>query len=207
MHDYNTGRTKLLLKEYGRNIQNLITHITTIEDKTLRTQHARAIFKLMSTLSTNGKHVEYNQKRWDDLFIISDYKLDIEGNHIMPHRDTLVKQPQRLTYCKQPIKYKHYGRHIELLAKKAAEISDSVAQERAIIGIAKLVKNFSTLWNKDNLDTETLLATIQNMVHGKLVIDLDKIKLGNNFYSHTDSNYKEKHRLYKRNRAGTSSKN
>jgi hypothetical protein len=202
MHEYNTSRKKLFLKEYGRNIQNLVTHINTIENKALRTRYAQAILKLMGTLSSNGKHIEYMQKRWDDLFIISDYRLDIDGNHVMPSREGLIKQPKRLEYHKQPIKYKHYGRHIELLVQKVVEITDPAIQGQAIIGIAKLIKNFGNTWNKDNLDAPTLLATIQGMADGKLVADLEQIKSENPFYINAGSNYKDKHKLHKKVKVG-----
>jgi hypothetical protein len=198
MHEYNTSRKELFLKEYGRNIQSLVDHIGTIADKATRTQYAQSILRLMGTLSSNGKNViEYTQKRWDDLFIISDYTLDIDGDHVMPTRDALVKRPVRLEYYKQPVKYRHYGRHIELLVKKVVEITDPVEQERAIINIAKLIKNFSSTWNKDNLDTNNILATIEDIAEGKLIVNLEKIKSENTFYLPSTS-YKDRNKNYKK---------
>jgi hypothetical protein len=206
MHEYNTGRQQLFLKEYGRNIQNLVAHIGTISDKTTRTQYAQAILRLMGTLNSNGKNViEYTQKRWDDLFIISDYTLDINSDHAMPKRETLAKRPVRIEYYKQPVKYRHYGRHIELLVKKVVEITDPVEQERAIISIAKLIKNFSSTWNKDNLDTNNILATIEDMAEGKLIVNLEKIKSENAFYSPSAS-YKDRNKNYKKAKETSSAK-
>ena len=186
MHEYNTSRKPLALKEYGRNIQKLVARVGTIEDRARRTQYAYAILKLMDLLSPSAKQVtEYSQKRWDDLFIISDYTLDIESSYLMPTRDLLAKQPKRLDYIKQPIKYRHYGRHIELLIKKATEITNLAEQERMVIGIARLIKNFSRVWNKDNLDSSTILATIQDIAGGKLAVDFEKIQAENTFYTTT----------------------
>ena len=186
MYEYNTSRKPLVLKEYGRNIQKLVVHIGTIEDRATRTQYAHAILKLMGSLSPCAKQVmEYPQKRWDDLFIISDYTLDIESSYPLPTRDLLAKQPKRLNYIKQPIKYRHYGRHIELLIKKATEITNPAEQERVVISIARLIKSFSSVWNKDNPGSSTILATIQDIAGGKLVVDFEKIKAENTFYTTT----------------------
>ena len=186
MHEYNTSRKPLALKEYGRNAQKLVGHIGTIEDKATRTRYAYAILKLMGALSPCAKQgMEYPQKRWSDLFIISDYTLDIESNYPMPTRDLLVKHPKRLDYIKQPIKYRHYGRHIELLIKKATEITNLAEQERVVISIARLIKNFSRVWNKDNPGSSTILATIQDIAGGKLAVDFEKIKAENTFYATT----------------------
>lgn len=206
MHEYNTSRKKLLLKEYGRNIQKLVAHLETIEDKAIRTKYAQAILKLMGALSTGSKNnIEYPQKRWDDLFIISDYRLDIASNYPMPNRDFLVKQPKRLTYFKQPIKYRHYGRHIETLVQKAAAITDPVEQEQVIVNIARLIKTFSSTWNKDNLDTNTILATIQTMAGCKLTADLEKIKAEHTFYSQSTF-YKDKNKPPRRGRTTLAAK-
>jgi len=198
MHEYNTGRNQLFLKEYGRNIQKVVAQISTIEDKAIRTKQAQAILKLMDSLSAGGKNnIEYPQKRWDDLFIIADYSLDIESNYPMPTRDVPIKQPERLAYLKGPIKYRHYGRHIEALVQKAAQVTVPLEQEQMIVSIARLIKNFSNNWNKDNLDMSMILTTIQAMAGGKLVADLEKIKVALSFYT-PYTGHKDKNKPYKR---------
>ncbi|MEM7055509.1 MAG: DUF4290 domain-containing protein [Bacteroidota bacterium] len=182
MHEYNTKRKPLVLREYGRNVQKLVAQLDTIEDKAIRTQQARAILKLMSSLSTCDKQAtEYSQKRWDDLCTISDYTLDVESNYPMPTRNLLPKKPSPLAYKRQPIKYRHYGRHVELLIEKATEITSPTEQERIVIGIARLIKNCSSVWNKEKLDNSMILATIQDIAGSKLTADLEKIKVENIF--------------------------
>jgi len=203
MFEYNTSRKPLVLKEYGRNIQRLVDYINTIEDKATRTQYAHAVLKLMGMLSPYAKQVtEYPQKRWDDLCIIADYRLDVESNYPMPTRELLVKKPEALMYKKQPIKYRHYGRHIELFIKKATAVADPVEQERAIISIARLIKSFSTMWNRDNLDNNTILSIIKDIAGDKLSVDLEKIKAEHTFQQVS----KEKTKTHRRGRGAFTAK-
>lgn len=203
MYEYNTSRKPLVLRAYGRNIQKTVAHISTIEDSALRTQYAHAILKLMEVLSPCARQVvEYPQKRWSDLFIIADYQLDVASTYPMPTSDLLMKKPRPLAYKKQSIRYRHYGRHIELLIQKATEITDLAEQERVVISIAKLIKSFSTIWNKDNLDNKTILAVIKELAGDKLAVDLEKIKAAHTF----QYTAKEKDKVNKRGRGAFTAK-
>jgi len=45
--EYNTTREKLILPEYGRNVQNMISHAMEIEDRKERNDAAQAIIEVM----------------------------------------------------------------------------------------------------------------------------------------------------------------
>lgn len=182
MYEYNTNRKPLVFREYGRNIQKAVAHISTIEDSAIRTQYTHAILKLMDALSPYARPVAaYPQEHWRDLFIIADDQLGVESTYPIPTRYLLMKKPRPLAYKKQSIIYRHYGRHIELLIQKAKEITDLAEQERIVISIAKLIKSFSTIWNKDNLDNKTILAVIKEIAGDRLAVDLEKIKAEHTF--------------------------
>ena len=42
-HDYNTQRKRMYLPEYGRNVQKMVDHIKTIEDREERTETVQAL--------------------------------------------------------------------------------------------------------------------------------------------------------------------
>jgi hypothetical protein len=211
MYTYNTNQVPLKLKEYGRNVQRLVAHLEQIKDKSRRTQYAQDIIKVMEILhnpgnSTNTKSAtDYTQKRWDDLFIISDYKLDINIPYPTPAQEILIKKPEPLEYPKQPVKYRHCGRNVGLLIKKAVEVTDPAKQAEMIIAIAKLIKNFSAAWNKDNLDIHTIMRMIQDLAGDKLIVDLEKLKsdknfnISNNGSMSKEKNIKEKYRVTHKN--------
>jgi len=184
MDNYNTSRPTLILKEYGRNMQMLVEHIKTIEDKEKRSESAYVLIELMKLINPNAKNAqESSQKIWDDLYIMSDFNLDIDSPYPMPEREILNKKPERMGYNTTEIKYKHYGRNIQLLIKKAMEITDSEDKEVAVIHIGRLMKSFQNTWNRDNVEDATILKNIENMSNKELSIDLDKVRAENLFDS------------------------
>jgi hypothetical protein len=196
MNEYNTDREHLILKEYGRNIQKLVDYLSTIEDKAKRTEYAHTMIELMKQLTPAHKdNAESPQKMWDDLYIISDFKLDIDGPYPKPEREVLERKPDKVGYQSNNIKYKHYGMNIELLIKKAIEMEDAEEREAAIVYIGKLMKSFYSTWNKDFVEDDVLVKQINQMSGGVLNIDIEKVKDGNLF----ESLYKEKKKTFKQN--------
>lgn len=184
MNDYNTTRPALILKEYGRNMQKLIEHIKTIEDKEKRSESAHVLIELMKLINPNAKDAqETSQKLWDDLFIMSDFDLDIDSPYPMPEREILNKKPERLGYKTTEIRFKHYGRNIKLLIDKARELEDPEEKEGAIIHIGRLMKSFQNAWNRDNVDDDTIVTNLKKMSNGELSIELSRVKADNLFDS------------------------
>jgi len=182
MNDYNTQRERLILKEYGRNVQMLVNYLSTIEDKEERNQSAKALVDLMKQINPSIKEgTEDNQKLWDDLIIMSDFKIDIDSPFPAPKKELLYKKPERLGYKDKNIIYKHYGLNIQLLVDKAAKMEDPEEQEAAVVYIGRLMKSFSSFWNKENLDDATIVKNIRELSRGQLEIDLERVRNNNLF--------------------------
>ncbi len=182
MLEYNTARKNLILKEYGRNIQNLVEYIKTIEDKDQRSQSAETLVDLMKQVTPSLRDTpETTQKIWDDLFILAGFELDIDCPYPMPEKSLLGKKPKRLGYQSNEIKYKHYGRNIELLIQEAIKKEDPEEREAAVIYIGKLMKSFYGSWNKDGIDDGVILENIKTISKGELDINLEKVKEDNLF--------------------------
>ena len=184
MNDYNTIRPALILKEYGRNMQKLVEHIKTIEGKEKRSESAEILIELMKLINPNARDSQENsQKLWDDLFIMSDFDLDIDSPYPMPEREVLNKKPERLGYKTSEIRFKHYGRNIKLLIDKAIELQDPEEKDTAIIHIGRLMKSFQNTWNRDNVEDETIITNLKKMSGGELSIELERVKSENLFES------------------------
>ncbi len=92
--EYNTTRNHLIMREYGRHIQKMVEYLLTIEDKEERQRNAYAVIELMGFLNPHLKNVEdFRHKLWDHLFLISDFKLDVESPYPIPTRETLKAKP------------------------------------------------------------------------------------------------------------------
>ncbi|MDA0195511.1 MAG: DUF4290 domain-containing protein [Bacteroidetes bacterium] len=176
MNDFDANN-RLTRKEYGRNVQNLVKFIMTFDDKAERTKKASTLIDLMKQLNPSiREYPEYNLKLWDELFIMSDFKLDVDSPYPIPDKEILDKRPQRMTNNAKGVKYKHYGKNIELLVEKATTLENPEEKEAATIHIGKLMKTFFSTWNKDTLADEVILKNIDHLSKGQLVLDIDKVK-------------------------------
>ncbi len=188
--EYNTERDSLTLREYGRNVQNLVKHIKTEEDKEKRNKYAALLVELMKMINPEFSKdaQEYTQKVWDDLFIISKFDLDVESPFPIPEDTILDRKPDRMRYQSNEIKFRHYGRNIEILIKNAIDLEDPKEKEGAIIAIGKLMKSFYLTWNRDNIEDEQVLKNIKQLSNNQLDIDIEKVKT----YGLFDSTRKER---------------
>ncbi|WP_194776048.1 DUF4290 domain-containing protein [Pararhodonellum marinum] len=189
MENLRKHKNSLILKEYGSNIQKLVDHIKTVSDKDKRTASAYTLVELMKQLNPQLKS-ESDQKLWDDLYIMSDFELDVDAPFPMPEKELLGKKPQKVGYPVGEVKFKHYGRNIEKLIEKAIEIEDDEEQEAAIIYIGQLMRSFHSTWNRENFDDGIILDDIKTLSKGKLHIDLDKVKENGLFETNTRRDFK-----------------
>ena len=118
--EYNTGRSMLVMREYGRHIQKMVEYLLSIEDKEERQRNAYAVIELMGFLNPHLKNVEdFRHKLWDHLFLISDFKLDVESPYPIPTRETLKTKPETLRYPKRYPKFAHLGKNLQTVIEKA----------------------------------------------------------------------------------------
>jgi hypothetical protein len=175
MEEFDKNKHSVILKEYGKNIQKLVDYVQTVPDKQKRTEYAYTLVDLMKQLNPQLK-TESDQKLWDDLYIMSNFELDVDAPFPMPEKELLGKRPQMIGYPDGEVKFKHYGRNIEKLIEKAVEIEDDEEQETAIIYIGQLMRSFHSTWNRENFDDGIILDDIKTLSKGKLHIDLEKVK-------------------------------
>lgn len=192
MEQKESEKQQLILKEYGKNIQQLVRHVTTIEDREKRTQSAYTVIEIIKQLNPSLKQ-ENDQKLWDDLHIMSDFTLDVDGPFPVPEKELLGKKPLAVGYPKGEVKFKHYGRNIEKLIEKAIEIENDEEQENAIIYIGQLMRSFHSTWNRDNFDDGIIIDDIKTLSKGKLHIDLEKVRDNSLFESNTRRDFKIPH--------------
>ncbi|MFW6222343.1 MAG: DUF4290 domain-containing protein [Bacteroidota bacterium] len=174
-HEYNSQREQLIIPEYGRNIQKLVNYAKTIKDRDKRTSFAHSIVKIMSTINQNFRdRSDFNQKLWDHLAIISNFELEIDSPYETPTKEILNEKPKPIPYCKNRIKYKHFGHIIENMIEKAVEIEDKKEQEKMTELIANHMKRLYLLWNKERaVDDDQILETLQEMSKNRLKVNKD----------------------------------
>jgi len=168
-------KNKVILKEYGKNIQKLVDYVKTVPEQDKRTEYAYALVELMKQLNPLLK-TESDQKLWDDMYIMSDFSLEVDAPFPMPAKELLGKKPLPIGYPKGEVRFKHYGRNIEKLIEKAIEIEDDDEQEVALVYIGQLMRSFHSTWNRENFDDAIILDDIKTLSKGRLHIDLEKVR-------------------------------
>jgi hypothetical protein len=167
--EYNTQRNRLVIPEYGRNIQKMVEHAMTIKDREERNRAAKAIVAVMGYLNPQLQTVtDFKHKLWDHLFIISDFKLDVDSPYPIPARDTIHSKPQKVSYPTYDIKYKYYGKNMERLIKKISELEEGEKKDQVTQNVANFMKMSYLTWNKDTVDDSTILTHLDNMSKGQM---------------------------------------
>lgn len=171
--DYNTKRKKLPMPEYGRNIQNMVDHLFTIEDREKRNQSAQAVIDVMGNLYPYLRDVaEYKHKLWDHIAIMSDFKLDIDYPYEPPSPDILTEKPRRVPYNQNDIKLRHYGLITEKLIDAAIGM-EGEEQRILIEQIANQMKKLYLAWNKDSVEDEKIFLDLEELSGHKLKVPRD----------------------------------
>jgi hypothetical protein len=167
--EYNTTRTHLVMREYGRHIQQMVDHLLTIEDKERRQANAYAVIELMGFLNPHLKNVEdFRHKLWDHLFLISDFKLDVESPYPIPTRETLKAKPANLPYPKRYPRYSHLGKNLEVVIDKALNEENPEKRSGFAHAIAYYMKLAYNNWHKELVHDDAIRSELNSITDGEL---------------------------------------
>lgn len=166
---YNTQKKKLPLPEYGRSIQNMVDYALTIGERSERQRCANTIISIMGNMFPHLRDVpDFTHKLWDHLAIMSDFKLDIDYPYEIIRQDNLATKPDPIPYPNTKIRYRHYGRTLEVLIKKAIEFPEGNEKNNLIALIANHMKKDYMAWNKDTVDEAKINDDLMELSKGKL---------------------------------------
>lgn len=170
--DYNSTRNKLILSEYGRNVQNMVAYICTLPTKEERNRYAQVVIDLMGFLNPHLRDVaDFKHKLWDHLHIISDFKIDVDSPYPLPVPGAIRSKPEILAYPQHRIRYKHYGKTVEKMIAKALELEDEDQKQQMSQSIANFMKMAYVTWNKDSVTDDKILDDLKEFSHGELKLD------------------------------------
>jgi hypothetical protein len=171
MMEYNTTRDKLLISEYGRNVQKLVKLAMEIEDRELRTRFAKNIVQIMGQINPSVRDSgDFRHKLWDHLYIISDFKLDVDSPYPPPSRDVLEAKPERLSYSANNIRFKIYGSNIEKIIEKASTFENGPEKDALVHAIANHLKKSYLSWNRESVDDDQIFEHLRDLSNGNLVL-------------------------------------
>lgn len=169
--EYNTDQALLTIAEYGRNVHKMIGYCLTLTDREERNRCARTIIKVMTAVNPTIKEfADYEHKLWDHLFIISDYKLDVDSPFEKPEPGAFRSKPDPLKYPQNKILYRHYGKILEDLIAKAKTEEDPKARQVFTEQLAQLMKKHYLNWNRDSVNDQLITQQLEQLSDGALKV-------------------------------------
>ncbi|MCL3851337.1 MULTISPECIES: DUF4290 domain-containing protein [Parabacteroides] len=175
---YNTEEKKLVMPEYGRNIQNMVDYCVAIEDREERKRCANTIINIMGNMFPHLRDVnDFKHILWDHLAIMADFKLDIDYPYEIVKKENLYARPPRIPYNNNRIRYRHYGKTLELMIRKATELEQGVEKDTLIKLLATQMKKSFLTWNKESVDDRKIFKDLDELSEGSIVLNEEEHKL------------------------------
>ena len=167
--EYNAERPKLRIPEYGRHLQKLIENAVGISDREERNRAARQIIKIMGAMNPHLRDVpDFQHKLWDQLFIMSDFKLDVDSPFPIPEPDVIILKPEPLEYPQLNPKYRYYGNNIKFMIDVAAKWEEGEMRDALIMLIANHMKKSYLSWNKDTVEDAVIFDHLYELSKGRI---------------------------------------
>lgn len=170
--EYNTARGKMLLPEYGRNVQNMIQHAMELEDREERNRAAQAIIEVMGQLNPHLRDVDdYRHKLWTHLFVMSDFKLDVDSPFEIPEVESLQEKPQPVPYPKSKIRFGHFGQYTQKILEESKSLKDEGEREYMTNSMGNFMKKQYLIHNNNAVENNVISDQLTELSQGDLKIE------------------------------------
>ncbi|MCF6181588.1 DUF4290 domain-containing protein [Lutibacter sp.] len=199
--EYNSDRSHLIIPEYGRHIQKLIDYCVKIEDDAERDKMAKAIIDVMGNLQPHLRDVpDFKHKLWDQLFIISDFKLNVTPPFGKITKEVFDEKPEPLAYPKSATKYKFYGTNIQTMIDTALTWEEGEQREALYFAIANHMKKCYLNWNNDTVDDAVIYKHLMDLSNGKIDLEPlhEELAESRNLLRKRKTNTKQQHQKNKK---------
>ena len=191
--DYNTQRERLILPEYGREVQSMVDHAVGIADRDRRQQCANAIIAIMKRMFPHSTDsVDNERKLWDHLALMSDFKLDIDYPYDVEQAQTIHAKPEPMSYPMRQIPVRHYGNMMFELFGRLKTMPAGKERDELIRLVANQMKRDLTLWGHGSSDDEKVASDLAEYTDGKVQLDLGTCKFDRTVIKDNDKKRKKK---------------
>ena len=207
--EYNTEREHLIIPEYGRHMQKMINYAKTIETKEERNKVAKAIIAVMGNIQPHLRDVpDFQHKLWDQLFIMSNFELDVDSPYEKPTKELFEERPEPLKYPQNHPKYRFYGNNIKTMIDVANTWEEGELKEALLYTIANHMKKCFLNWNKDTVEDDVIYDHLFELSGGKInlknsdedLTDASSLMRSKSKYSNNNNNKKGHHKKSNRQR-------
>ena len=170
--EYNSDREDLIIPEYGRHIHKMVNQAIECNNKGERNNMAKAIIGVMGNLNPHLRDVpDFQHKLWDQLFIMSQFKLDVDSPYPKPSKEIFEQKPEKLNYPQNHPKYRFYGNNIKKMIDIAVSWEDGEMKSQLVYVIANHMKKCFLNWNKDTVEDSVIYEHLFELSNGKISLD------------------------------------
>ena len=175
--DYNTQREKLILPEYGREVQQMVDHCVSLPDRAERQRCAQSIVAIMERMMPPAYDAEsHRHKLWDHLAIMSDFKLDIDYPYDVSQAQHITERPKPMPYPMKRIPVRHYGSMMFEIFEMLKTMPAGHEREELTRLAANQMKRDLMQWGHGSVDSETVASDLAQFTDGRVQIDPDTFK-------------------------------
>ena len=175
--DYNTQREKLVLPEYGRDIQKMVDHAMTLPTKEERQQCAESIVAIVGRMyPQNGDRKMREQKLWDHLALMSNFQLDIDYPYDVSEAKNITTKPAPMGYPMRDIPVRHYGSMVFELFQKLKTMEPGEERDALVCLTANQMKRSLLQWSRGSADDAKVAADLAHYTDGVIQLDLSTFK-------------------------------
>ncbi len=204
--EYNTTRSKLLMPEYGRNVQKMIEYLVSVDDREKRLKQAEIIIELMGTLNPHLKQIEdYKHKLWDHLFQMTDFNLDVDAPYPCPTPEMIYKKPEVLPYPQENFRHRHLGKNIQVLLERAMKEENEETRQGLTQAIGYYMKLAYANWHKEPVHDDMIKNELAEISGGKLAYETGGYRVHFDNNNNNRNNFKQRNnnnRNFKGNQGG-----
>lgn len=199
--EYNTTRTKMLMPEYGRNVQKMVEYLVTVDDREKRLQQAEVIIELMGTLNPHLKTIEdYKHKLWDHLFQMTDFNLDVDAPYPCPTPESVFKKPEVLPYPQENFRHRHLGKNIQELLHRAMNETNEETRQGLTQAVGYYMKLAYANWHKEPVHDDMIKNELAELSEGKLAYETGGYRV--HFDNNRNTNFKQRNNQGGNNNSG-----
>lgn len=191
--DYNTQREKLIMSEYGREIQKMVEYACELPTKEERLKCASTIIQLMATKNPQLRDNDnYEQTLWDHLYLMSHRELDIDWPYDVSEADNILAKPEPMKLPKEGVKLRHYGKLIQELFEKLKTMPAGEERDTLTYYTANQMKRDLMTWGHGSMDDEKVASDLAHFTDGIIQLDLNNLKLEKTAIADEGNNKKNK---------------
>ena len=175
--DYNTKREKLMMPEYGREIQKMVDLAVSLPNKEERQKCANTIIQLMETkVPQLADSSDYEQTLWDHLYLMSHKQLDIDWPFDVSEAEKILSKPQPMKLPKDELRLRHYGKLVSELFEKLKSMPEGEERDALIFYTANQMKRDLATWGHGSIEDERVANDLARFTDGAVKLDLNTFK-------------------------------